>query len=263
MASKARIGLRGTPRVLNFGMVNIGIKLAPALNTSARIAGKLRDPDTLGPVKKVYVNEAGEIVEPVKAFPRGDEFVVVDTADIKAESDSTIKLVANICVSDLPWELVESTNLAFPDGDAAEGAYAMMADYLHRNARVFIGTTVSNGTTKVFALRWSVFYGAVVAHQVSYHERVRWASVEAVQSGVEAIPAVEKAMADMADAAFAAVATDFDWESVHDTYGAALAALVETGTADAPAAAEKQADDLMAALAASVKAAPTKKKVKA
>lgn len=265
-----KIGLRATAgkRTLRFGMVAIGISLAPALDASTRVSGKYVDPDLLTPVKQQYVNENGEVVKPISAYPYGEQFVTLDTDDLAAVSTDEIELVGNIATADLPLEWIDSTYVAWPTDATHDAAYAMLADYLQRNGRAFIGKTVQNKTTKVIALRWSSVYGTVVAHTLAYYEQVRWANVEMVRDGVAEIPAPAAQMAAMADAAFAMVPDSFEWDTVTDEYGAALTAAIAEKAASGhvtprEAAPVSAAPDLMAALAASLAPEPAaKKKVK-
>src|SRR6266702_4752995 len=96
-----KIGLRSsTKRTLRFGLVNVGISMAPALDESSRVSAKQLDPDSLTPLKQQLVNELGDVVERkdlVKGYSYGDAYVVLDEDEVpKAESTDLIELTANV-----------------------------------------------------------------------------------------------------------------------------------------------------------------------
>jgi Ku protein len=258
-----KIGLRSSQkRTLRFGLVNVGISMAPALDASSRISAKLLDPESLTPLKQQYVNDHGDVVEHkdrVKGYAYGDNFVVLDDDEVpKAESSDVIDLVANVADTDVPSEWVDSTYLAWPQDTTQDQGYALVSNYLRSYGRAFIGTTVANGTTKVFALRWSEAYGTTVAQMLAFHAQVRWDNIDILREATEAIPAPDTAMADMAKTLFESAPSTFAWHDVADEYGERLELAVAdkakfgSVTPTAPATAPSPAGDLMAALAASL-----------
>lgn len=257
------VPLRATSgkRTLKFGLVSVGISMGPALDDTARVSGKYVDPDALTPVKQQYVNEDGDVVKPIKAYPYGEQFIVLEEGEVpEADSSDVVELVANLTADEVPAEWVEKTYLTWPTDVTHDQGYALVSHYLRSNGRVFIGTTVSNGTTKAFALRWSEVYGCVVAQVLAYHAQVRWTNVELVCKGVASIPAPDAAMMTMAEQIFDGIADDFAWDEVEDEYGNALTkviaekALSGKVTAAASAAPTIASPDLMAALQASLAA---------
>jgi DNA end-binding protein Ku len=265
-----KIGLRSSQRrTLRFGMVNVGISMAPALDES-RVAGKLLDPETLTPLKQQYINDSGNEVayaDRVKGYAYGEGYVVLSEDEVpKADSDGLIDLVANVDAADVPSEWIDTTYLAWPTDTTQDAGYALVSHYLSTYGRAFIGTTVANGTTKVLVIRWSDTYKTVVAQLLNYASQVRQNSLDVLHAGLAAIPAPDEAMAGMASTIFESLADGFAWDEVRDEYGDALsAAILEKGekgtvtaapvTATAPAA-----NDLMAALAASLPASASKAK---
>lgn len=273
-ASVSKIGVRSaTKRTLKFGLLNLGISLAPAVDADARIKARQLDPELGTPVSMAWMNKAGAMrttAELVKGYEYGDKFVIFDEGELpKMESEDTIELVANLATHEVPAEWVEKTQLAWPQDETHNEVFALVADYLREAGRVFVGTTVANGTSKVFAIRWSHTYGIVVAQQLTYHATVRWGNIDTIKDAIEALPPVAPAMATMAGQLFDAMPDEFAWEDVTDEYGERLADAVrqkgESGkvTAAAPTAAEAPAvPDLQAALAASLAAMPPKAKGK-
>ncbi len=162
-----KIGLRGTERSLTFGLVNVTVKTGPALDESARIAGRYADPNGYGAVKQQYVNEAGDVVKPVTVYDHGDTAVPAAGLVEKLE-DEGIRLTAN--VAEIFPEQVEATALCWPADDTQRDAYNLVCHYLASFGRVFIGTFAERGTTKVAAIRWSETYGSLVFHTLAYHE---------------------------------------------------------------------------------------------
>ncbi len=257
----------GGNRTLRVGLVSVGIGMAPALDESSRVAGKLLDPVLLTPLAQQLVNAEGEVVarsNAVKGYAYDDRFIVLDPSEVPTvDGDGTIDLVANIEAADLPSEWIDKTYIAWPSNTTHDTAYALVAGYLRDSGRVLIGTTVANGTTKVLAIRWSVQYGSLVAQLLAYHSQVRWGNVQTCMAGVASIPDPDAAMVTMAAAMLDAIPAEFAWDAVVDEYGEALeAAILEKATNGAvtvaPAVkAESVAVDLMAALKASQPAADT------
>ena len=228
MATK-RVPLRATAgsKTIAYGLVQLKVGMMPALDDGARLRAKLVDPDTHGPVKQQYVNDVGSVVKPAKAYPCGTTLVTLDetvTEALKQLSDGVIHLEAN--VGTVPAEWIEKTYLVWPQDDTHEAAYKLLSNYLHESDRVMVGRTVSGGTTKAFALRWSELYGQMVAQTLSYHARVRWDEAELVRHAVGEMAEPQAAMQTMADQVFASLPETFDWESVRDEYGEALEAAV-------------------------------------
>lgn len=265
-----KIGLRSSQkRTLRFGLVNVGISMAPALDEDARVSARLLDPDSLTPLSQVYLNGKGEQVahkDRVKGYAYGDGFVTLSEDEVpKASSTDLIELAANVASADIPAEWIDKTYLAWPTDTTQDAGYALVSHYLHHYDRAFVGTTVANGTTKVLVIRWSHTYECVVAQLLNYAAQVRTDNLAILHAGLAAIPAPDESMADMASTVFESLTDTFDWSTVRDEYGEALAAAVvekgESGTVTAaPSTATTAAPaDLMAALQASVPAAKAAK----
>jgi Ku protein len=261
MATKTatpKIGVRSSMRRhLSFGLVNVGISLAPALDTSTRVGGKMLDPEGLTPVKQQYVNALGKVVTPVKGYAHGDGFVTLQPDELPSDgNDSTIKLAAN--VESVPPEFIDATYLCWPSDSTGDQTFALIADYLRSTGRAFIGETVANGTTKVFAIRWAGDLGCVTAHLLTASERVRWENVEKIRDAIDAVD-VPEALSALGAQVFEQMDTAFDYGDVTDEYATALSAAISakgegrtpTPTADGASAPQDAPDSLMAALQAS------------
>ena len=230
-----RVPLRATSgtKTLAYGLVQLRVGMMPAQDDGARLRAKLVDPDTHGPVKQQYVNEAGSVVSPAKAYPCGESLVTLDktvTDGLKQLSDGVIQLQAN--VQSVPDEWVEQTYLLWPQDDTHEAAYKLLSTYLMESGRVLVGTTIKSGTTKAFAVRWSELYGQMVAQTLTYHARVRWDEVELVRHAVEQMAEPPAEMQVMASQIFETLPDTFDWEGVKDEYGEALEKAVKAAAGD-------------------------------
>ncbi len=258
-----KVGLRATSghRVLAFGLVRVGMGMAPLMESEKRIAGKMLDPDDHLPVKQAWKKHDGEEIDrsdTVKGYPHGGGFVILEDGEVpKATDVDEISLQANVPASDVPSEYVEKSYLLWPDQGQDEG-YAVVLAYLRDNARAFVGTTTDAGTTKAFAVKYSDVTETLVAELLNYEANVRWSSVEQVTNYMAAVEQPSDEMLGMAAQVFDGLPEAFDWAAVTDTYGEALAQAVAQKAAggavsvQAPQAAASGTPDLMAALRASV-----------
>jgi non-homologous end joining protein Ku len=192
----------------------------------------------------------------------GSSHSTLDEGEVPyAVGSDVIELVANVSGEDVPSEWIDKTYLARPTDATHDAAYILMSHYLRSNGRVFIGKTVTQGTTKVLAVRWSKVYECLVTQTLAYHAQVRWENVDAVRTAVARMPVPAPAMATMAEQVFNGIPNDFDWDEVEDEYGIALEAAIRdkaaTGTVTQTTPAPEPAmnhDSLMAALEASLAA---------
>jgi Ku protein len=269
--SGPKVGLRATSgkRVLAFGLVRVGVGMAPLMEAEKRIGANLLDPVSMTPVKRQWVDGAGNAVDdPIKGYPFNGGYVVLADGEVpKPLGTDNIDLEANVPASEIHAEYVEKTYLIWPDEGQGEG-YALVTAYLRDNDRAFVGTTTDAGTTKAFVIRYSDLTGTLVAQLLNYEANVRWGSVEAVTTFMADVPEPGKDMLGMAGQLFDNLPEAFDWKAVTDDYGTALYDAVSTkaagGTvkpvAQAPALATP---DLMAALKASVEGNASAEKPKA
>ena len=258
-----KVGLRATSgkRTLAFGLVRVGVGMAPLMESEKRISAKMLDPDLLTPVKQKWENADGELVERsdlVKGYEvAGGGYVVLDEGEVPTPPGTdAIDLIANVDVSEVPSEYVEKSYLIWPDL-GQEDSYAVLTAYMRDKNRAFIGTTTDAGTTKAFAVKYSDVTRTLVAELLSYEANVRWNSVEAVTSFMAEVDEPSDEYVQAAGSIFDGLPNTFDWSSITDTYGEALAEAVAskaaTGTVQVTAAAPApNGADLMAALKATV-----------
>ena len=259
-----KVGLRATSgkRTLAFGLVRVGVGMAPLMESEKRISAKMLDPTLLTPVKQKWENADGDLVdrsELVKGYEvAGGGYVVLADGEVPAPPGTDeLALISNVDVSEVPSEYVEKSYLLWPD-QGQHDSYAVLLAYMRDKSRAFIGTTTDAGTTKAFAVKYSDVTKTLVAELLSYEANVRWNQVEAVTSFMAEVDEPTDEYVAAAGSIFDGLPNTFDWSSITDTYGEALADAVATkaATGAVPAAAATAAPagtpDLMAALKATV-----------
>lgn len=271
--SVPKVGLRATSgkRTIAFGLVRVGVGMSPLMEAEKRIASNLVHPETHEKVRRVWMVGDEQVDEPVKAYPYGGGYVELADGEVPRPLNSDmIDLEANVRSSAIPAEQVEKSYLIWPQDATHNDGFNVLLAYCRDNDRALVGTTTDNGTTKAFCIRYSDTTGTLVAQLLHYEASVRWANVEAVSDYMGALPEPEAALMDMAAQLFDGLPDEFDWSSVTDEYGEALlAAIAEkastgTVTVSQPVAGDMTAPGgLLAALKASVEAAPPAKTKKA
>jgi DNA end-binding protein Ku len=255
---------RGKKLTVSFGLVNVGVKYAPLVQEH-RTKGHLVDPDTLGPVKQQYVNEAGKVVKQVSAYdhPSGP-VVLADRGALESERDGRLELKAFAWLNDVDPLYFESTYLVFPD-KGHEAGYDLLCGVLADSQRVLIGTAVLTKSTKAVVLRYA--HGCLLAHACTYDANIAWGDHKLVTMGREERPVADQATLDMAMSLFESLPSTFDFAAVTDEYDARLVAAIEATAEGRPIPESDQLKpaevlDLMDALKASVEAAKEKAKPK-
>lgn len=260
-----------TPRasgslVISFGLVNIAVKYGPMLESSSgRLSGKFLDPATLTPAKQQYVNEqTGKKVEKVVGYPYGDTFVVLPEGEaqgLKSERDGRLELKAFVEPDTIDPLFFDKHQLVWPD-KGNDGNYDVLCAVLEQSGKYLVGTTTFDSTRAV-VLRYA--HGCLMAHVCTYDALVRWGNVSLVSGARESRPEPDKALVDMANQVFGTLPDTFELSSVEDDYDTRLRAAVDAAAEGkalpkAPKAVETPAEDLMAALKATVAAAAEKEK---
>ena len=249
---------------ISYGLVNVSVKYAPIVESKdGRLSGKFVDPETLTPVKQVYVNEAtGEVVEKVKGYPHGDTFIVLSDGDaqaLKAERSGRLELSA--FVDDFDPSYIDKTHIVWPE-KGHEGAYDVLCSLLETSGGSFVGTTVFD-STRVVVLRFA--HGCLMAHVCKYDAMLRWGHSSAVASARAARPEPDAALIDMAQQVFSTLPSEFDFTGIEDDYDQRLRAAVSAAASGKPLPKATEPEplpvsDLMEALKATVAAAAEPKK---
>ena len=246
---------------ISYGLVNVGVKYGPLIETSSgRLSGKFVDPETLTPVKQVYVNETtGEVVQKVTGYPHGDSFVVLTDGDaqgLKAERDGRLELQALIPPESVDPILFDKTHVLWPE-KGHEAGYDVLCAVLRTQGGYLVGTTVFD-STRVIVLRFA--FGCLLAHVCRYDTLIRWANKNEVSSSVAMRDEPDEALVDMAMQVFSSLPGEFDFAAVTDDYDARLRAAVNAAAQGKPIPKAAEVTDLpvadlMEALKATVAAA--------
>ncbi len=250
---------RGTKLTIGFGLVNVGVKMAP-IAREQRTKGKFLDPATKKPVHQQYVNDAGDVVEDkVTGYPWGDGFVVLDKEEVKSlqsERDARLELKAFVELDLIDPLYIEKTYLVWPD-KGNEAQYDLLCDVLAETGRSLVGTAVLNKSTKAIMLRYSL--GCLIAHVCTYDANVAWNDHKLVTLAAAERPDSDPAMIEVARQLVASLPEEFDLSQVTDEYDERLretiAAAAEGKIIERPEEPEAApVADLMEALKASVAA---------
>ena len=268
MATVTQAPPRGSKLTVSFGLVNVGVKYAPLVK-SERTKGRMLCPDHLEPIKSASICEICEsAVAPITGYEHGGSFVVIeDRKALESTRDGTLQLVAFVDEAELDPLYVEKTHLVWPD-DGQEAGYDLLCDVLRAAEKVVMGTTVLNKSTKAVALRWSEKLGALVAHVCTYDAAVQWHDANLVAGAKKARPESSPQMLKAALAVFDGLDSELPVAEVVDEYDARLREAIEATAAGRKVERVEEpkvapVGDLMAALQASVAAAPAKPRKKA
>lgn len=260
----------GNNLTVAFGLIQVGVKYAPIVESKGRVSGKFLDPATKTPAKQQYVNEAGEPVEKITGYPHGDGFVVLspgDTDALKSERDGRLELKAFIEPEGIDALYIEKTLLVWPQ-PGQEASYDVLLAVLRKSGRHLVGTSVLTKSTKVVVLRYfeaAENEGCILAQVCEYDQNVRWGNHRLVVGAASEREPADEALVDMALQVFETLDDTFDLSSVTDEYDERLrAAIVAKAEGkeivpvkdDAPA----PVADLMEALKATVAASKAAKK---
>lgn len=269
MAARPASAFPRASRSLNisFGLVNVGVGIAPMMGESTTSA-KLLDPVKKLPVKQRYQSEDGDlygVAECVKGYEYGGEFVVMEDADLKGLevlSDGAIKLTACVSAGEIDPAYFEKSYLLWPK-PGFEQAYDLLSHGLRTSARALVGQCVMTKSTRMLVIRWSFEFGCLVAHVCHYGANVRSEYIAKVTGYTDTRPEPDQEALDLVEALFDSLDQEFDPDSVTDTYTAALDAAIAARAEGRGIVIEPEpdgaplADDFMAALKAQVESTAT------
>ena len=257
---------RGSNLTIGFGLVNVGVKYAPIVETKKRVSGKFVDPATKGPVKQQYVTEDGKPVAQVTAYPaESGQMVVLEPGELqalKSERDGRLELQAYVDPGDVDLLYFEKTYVMWP-AKSQEPSYDVLASVLETSGRYLVGTTVLDKSTKVMLLRYAS--GTIWGHVLTYDANVRWNTHALVVGANAERPAADPNLVTLAEQVFEGLDDTFDFAGVEDEYDQRLRAAIAAKAAgqpipDAPTIETPPVSDLLDALKASVAAAKPKAK---
>jgi DNA end-binding protein Ku len=149
--------------------------------------------------------------------------------------------------------------------DGHEGGYDLLTAILRESGKVLVGTTAIGKATRAVLVRWSERTQTLLAHVCTYDERIAWTDLELVREGAKRRDAPAPEMIAIGEQLLDSLSGEFDFAEVSDEYASELDEAIALAASGKPAKAKPKekaaapAGDLMAALQASVKAAPAKK----
>jgi DNA end-binding protein Ku len=256
---------RGSKLTLSVGLVNVQVKMAPLVRSTA-VGGRRLCPCHNEPVKAQSVcAESGEVVEAVTGFEHEGRFVTgVDRAEHKSERDGMVDLTATVELDTFDPLYFDKSYLLWPNEGGAAG-YDLIAASLKASGKALIGTTVLTSATRVLAIRWSPATETLVAHTIAYDQAIAWNDAKLVATANAERGEVDDGQLALADQLLGSLADSIDLEAIEDDYANSLQAAIAAAAAGLPAPAPKaeapraQVVDLMDALKASVAEAQGKK----
>lgn len=251
---------RGYKLMVGFGLVNVGVKYAPAARRGRTYAKTLCTiHDT--PIKQQNTCEicAGPC-ETHKGYEYGGGYVTnVDAADLKLERDGRFEVEAALDAHTLDEYRVEKSYLIWPQ-DGFEREFALLVAALRESGKSLVGTSILSGSTRTLVLRWSDDLQVPVLHVCIYDEQVAWTDVDLVRSLLDAAPAAGEQEQQLAQLLVDSLPGSYAWGDVVDEYEVALTEAIAAAAEGKPLAVKPKTEapaptvDLMAALKASVAA---------
>lgn len=265
---------RGSKLTLGFGLVNVPIAYKPLAETERPVPGKMACPEHGPHLTQGYTccvgaehEHAIANADTVRVFPhpdRPDEFVQVDPSVIEefaAERTGAAQIERVVDATSIDAAYVDRTYLVWPQA-GGEAAFDLLTAVLRGEGKAAVATTVMNKQTRMVVFRWSDELDCLLAHVLRFASRLRHAEVELVKAGAAARPEPAAEMVAAAAQLFASLEGEFDASEVEDEYTPLMQSAIRAAaegktfqTAEPKAAPVASADDLMAALTASVAAA--------
>ncbi len=257
---------RGAKLTIGFGLVNVGVKMAP-LAREQRTKGKMLCSEHGSPIHYRTVCQHGEACETATGYEHNGGFVVLeDRKSLESARDGRLELRAFVEAADVDPLYVEKTYLLWPQ-DGQEAGYDLLCDVLALPGRAVLGTTVLNKATKALMLRFSPALGTLVAHVCTYDANIAWHDVNLVAGERKKRPQTDEKMLSTARTLFQGLESAFDFGTVEDEYESRLREAIEAQAAGRTVARTEEAPvapvvDLMEALKASVAKAKPKPKAR-
>jgi DNA end-binding protein Ku len=249
---------------ISFGLVNVPVKLYPAISRKTVHFHQLHDTDHARIRQRRVCEADGEevayehIVKGYELAP--DTYVVIEGAELDAlevKRSRTIEIERFVALAEIDPILYDQAYHVVPGAGAAK-AYHLMLEAMRSSDRVAIARVVLRQKEHLVALR-AAGEAIVMATLVFADEVVAPATLDELAATAE-LDVSEREL-EVARQLIEMLAGPFQPESYRDEYREAVLALIdakvagkEVAVAPAPAPAPAAAPDLMAALQASVEA---------
>lgn len=253
---------RGSKLMIGFGLVNVGVKLAPAARNGRTYAKTLCAHCFEAPASR-FVCETHGLLDPsdvIKRYEHEGSWVEVDTTLLGMARDGQLRIEAAVSAGATDAFRVEKTYLVWPQ-EGFEQQFSLLSAALKGTGKVLIGGAVMTKTTKTLMLRWSDELGIPVVHVCTYDEQFAWGDVKLVRDLLAAQAAPSKQEEKLAGMLVDALPGEYAWDEVFDEWEAELQDAKQAAAAGQPVVAKaapapvEPSLDLVAALEASLAAA--------
>jgi DNA end-binding protein Ku len=212
---------------LTFGLISMPVKLFSGARSSGISFNMLHKADK-SRLKQQYVCQLdGQVVERseiVKGYEfRKDEYVVIDTEEIKKvepKTAKTMEILEFVKASDVDPVYFESSYYMIPD-EAGRRPYALLTKALEESDYVAIAKLTMHNREYTVFLR--PHKGGLMLHTMYYAEEVR-----AVEGFGAPDVELKDAEVKVANQLIEALASDWDPEKFHDTFQDNLKKLIQT-----------------------------------
>lgn len=246
---------------LRLSLVTCPVSLYKATDDGGGVAFNLIDPATKERVRQQLVNSRGDVVER-KALVKGYEiekghYVLIDPEDLEAlkiESTKILDIEEFVDVGGIDRLYWDQPFYLAPDGKTALEAFAVIQEAMRASGKLALGRLVMSQRERICAIEPRG--NAMVLTTLRVHDEVR--DMDETIPSVE-LPKPSKEMLQIAQQIVAQQAGSFEPARFTDRYGDAVRDLIarkskgQRVVASKPAAtANDNADDLMAALKASL-----------
>jgi len=242
---------------INFGLINIPIKLFSAVQDSSLDLDMLDSKDHAN-IKFKRVNEnSGEEVEYadiIKGYKLDDNYVILEDADFEAadaEKTKTIDILSFADQNEIDSIYYEQPYYLQPQ-KSAEKAYALLRDALQNSGKVGVTTFVLRNKEALAILK--PYKNVIVLNKIRFTQEIR-DTADLKLPGSANLKAKEM---DMADKLIDQLTEKFDIQQYKDNYTAKLLKIIKNkakGKKSAPPKMKivhKQSEDLMSMLKASL-----------
>jgi DNA end-binding protein Ku len=249
---------------INFGLVNIPVKLYSAVQSSNLDLDMLDSKDHSNiRFKRVNENTGKEVPykDIVKGYKVDDEYVVLDDKDFEAadaEKTGTIDIINFVNEAEIDSIYYEQPYYLEP-GKGAMKAYALLRDSLQNSGRVGVSLFVLRKKESLAILK--PYNKVVVLNRIRFEQEIR----ETEDLNLPEISKSKSKELDMADKLIDQLTEQFDISSYKDTYTDKLLKIIEDKskgkrpkTIKMKQGVSRKKDDLMSMLKASLEAKKTK-----
>lgn len=265
---------------LKFGLVTIPVSVKPLLESlKTKVSGTTLCLEHMEKVSQRYICGEGSDHEHLltkgecglgyETEKKSGQYVVLDDGvidEIVLERTGDLEIERLAPVSTIDPTFFEKPYLVWPQSAAAATAFDLLAALLRRENRAAVVRGVMNKRTRTLVFMWSAYHETLVAFICAYTSQVRERDIELARRGLAERGDPDPKMIDAAMPILASLDGDFDPQDNEDEYTPLmLQAIADAAAGKKPTPVRKTdakpaTDDLLAALQASVAAAPPKEK---